>query len=170
MEDYELIRSKRKTVQLRLREDGVLQVRAPLRMPRWEIEEIISRHDTWLRNARERQRVRQEQHPEPTEEQREECIRRAKAELPPLVEHYAALMGVTPAGITVTSARTRWGSCSGKNRLSFTWRLMLYPNEAVEAVVVHELAHIRHKDHQKGFYDEVLGVLPDYYERMKLLK
>ena len=97
-------------------------------------------------------------------------IRRAKEILPPKVAHYAALLGVQPAGITVTSARTRFGSCSAKNSLSFSWRLMDYPEEAIDYVVVHELAHIRHHDHSRAFYDLIASVMPDHAKRRALLR
>ena len=73
-------------------------------------------------------------------------------------------------GITVTGARTRFGSCSPKNRLCFSFRLMEYPLPAIEYVVVHELAHIRHKNHGPDFYRLVEGTLPDYRQRIGLLK
>ena len=79
-------------------------------------------------------------------------------------------MGLQPTGVTVTGARKRFGSCSGKDRICFSWRLMLYPPEAIDYVVVHELAHIRHKNHSKAFYDLVASVLPDYREREALLR
>ena len=83
---------------------------------------------------------------------------------------YAAIMGVTPTGITVTGAKTRFGSCSYQNRLCFSWRLMAYPDEAIDYVVVHELAHIRHKNHSPAFYSFIEQVLPDYKSRIKMLK
>ena len=94
----------------------------------------------------------------------------AKETLPPLVAHWAQRMGVQPAGITVTAARTRFGSCSGKNRLSFSLYLMAYPEAAIEYVVVHELAHIRHHDHSPAFYREVEAYLPDWRARRALLR
>ena len=61
-------------------------------------------------------------------------------------------------------------SCSGKNRLCFSWRLMDYPEEAIDYVVVHELAHIRHHNHSRDFYALVASILPDYKERQALLR
>ena len=84
--------------------------------------------------------------------------------------HWAQRMGVQPTGITVTAARTRFGSCSGKNRLSFSLYLMAYPETAIEYVVVHELAHIRHHDHSPAFYREVEAYLPDWRARRALLR
>ena len=79
-------------------------------------------------------------------------------------------MELVPAGIKITSARTRFGSCSGKNSICFSWRLMLYPPEAIDYVIVHELAHIRHHDHSPAFYALIEQYLPDWKARMKLLK
>ena len=97
-------------------------------------------------------------------------IQQAKAQLPDMVRHWAQEMGVTPTGLKITSARTRFGSCSGKNSLCFSLYLMEYPPEAIEAVVVHELAHIRHKNHGSDFYTLVRQYLPDYDRQIKLLK
>ena len=86
------------------------------------------------------------------------------------VARYSAEMQLYPTGITITGARKRFGSCSGKNRICFSWRLMQYPEEAIDYVVVHELAHIRHKDHSRAFYDCVAQVMPDWRERRALLR
>ena len=79
-------------------------------------------------------------------------------------------MGVTPTGLKVTSAQKRYGSCSGKNSLCFSCFLMRYPEEAIDLVVVHELCHIREKNHGPRFYALLEQHLPDYKERKKLLK
>ena len=107
---------------------------------------------------------------EPDEEERLAYIQKAKNYLPGRVVHFSTLMGLTPAGIKITGAATRYGSCSSKNRLCFSWRLMRYPDEAIDAVVVHELAHIAHKNHGRDFYDCINSVMPDYVLRKKLLK
>ena len=79
-------------------------------------------------------------------------------------------MGVTPTGLKITTARKRYGSCSGKNSLCFSCFLMQYPDEAVDLVVVHELCHIKVKNHSRDFYTLLEQFLPDYKERRKLLK
>ena len=96
--------------------------------------------------------------------------KKAKEYLPPRVAYYAALMGVTPTALKITSARTRYGSCSGKNSLCFSWRLMEYPTELVDYVIVHELAHIKHHDHSPAFYNFIGSVMPDHRERQRRLK
>ena len=79
-------------------------------------------------------------------------------------------MGLTPTSVKITSAKTRFGSCSSKNALCFSLYLCLYPSEAIDYVVVHELAHIKHKNHSREFYDFVASVMPDYKEREKIVK
>ena len=79
-------------------------------------------------------------------------------------------MGLTPTGIKITAARKRYGSCSGKNSLCFSCFLMRCPEEAIDLVVVHELCHIRVKNHSAAFYALLAQYLPDYKERKKLLK
>lgn len=66
---------------------------------------------------------------------------------PARIAYYSEQMGLCPAAVTITGAKKRFGSCSASNRLCFAWRLMRYPEAAVDYVVVHELAHIRYKNH-----------------------
>ena len=86
------------------------------------------------------------------------------------VELYAQKYGFEYAKIRISSARTRWGSCSSKGTLSFTWRLVMAPLEIVDYVVVHELSHLREHNHSKAFWAQVAAILPDYKSRRKWLK
>lgn len=90
--------------------------------------------------------------------------------IPPLVEYYARQMKVAPAKVRIGTAKTRWGSCSAKGSLNFTWRLIMAPAEAVEYVVVHELAHLRQLNHSRNFWQIVAEILPNYKQREKQLK
>ena len=168
--EYTLIRSRRKTLALEITRDAKLVVRAPLRCSQREIDRFLQQKEQWIALHMAKMQARRESHPEPTAEQETALRQKAKEILPALVAQYASRMGVEPAGITVTGARTRFGSCSPKNRLSFSFRLMEYPMEAIEYVVVHELAHIRHKNHGADFYKEIEAVLPHWREANQLLK
>ena len=64
--------------------------------------------------------------------------------------------------VTIRQAQTRWGSCSHDDRLMFALRLVLAPCEVIEYVVVHELAHIKHKHHAREFWREVEAAFPQY--------
>jgi len=167
---YELRRSARKSVAIEVSREGTVLVRAPRWLPQREIDRVVESHADWIaQKQREQERLR-EAFPEPDVLQEAQLRQRAAVVLPPLVEHWASRMGVQPTGLKITSARTRHGSCSAANSLCFSWRLMRYPSEAIEAVVVHELAHIRHKNHSAAFYAEVERWLPDYKKRVQLLK
>lgn len=168
--DYSVIYSKRKTLALEITKDSKIIVRAPMRTSKKRIEQMVLSHAQWIERHLERQRRHRELFPEPSDEEAALLKGRAKTALPARVEYYGRLMGLSPSGVTITSAEKRFGSCSPKNRLCFSWRLMLYPQAAVDYVVVHELAHIRHKNHGRAFYELIASVLPDYKERKKLLK
>jgi len=168
--EYKVIRSSRKTVALEITHELSVLVRAPRRMTDAAVKDFVCRHSRWVDVHMERARQRKLRHPEPSEEQREELIGLAKKVLPEKASHYAELMGVSPKSIKITSAKTRFGSCSGKNAICFSWRLMAYPEEAVDYVVIHELAHIKHKNHSPAFYAEIKKYMPDYRERQKMLR
>lgn len=89
-------------------------------------------------------------------------IRQAEAYLPGRVRFFAAQAGLPVPEITVGKARSRWGSCTADNRLRFSWRLLCTPAAAVDYVVAHELAHIRHHDHSPAFWHEVAAIWPDW--------
>lgn len=167
---YTLVRSRRKTLALQVKPDGTLMLRAPLRCPNAAIASFLALHEGWAREKQAEALARRAARPAPTAEERAALFARARSEIPPIAARYARLMGVEPTGIKITGAEHRFGSCSGKNSLCFSYRLVTYPPEAVEYVVVHELAHIREKNHSKDFYAVIAAVLPDYKQREKLLR
>lgn len=83
---------------------------------------------------------------------------------------YAARHGFRYSQVKITSAKTRWGSCSTKGTLSFTWRLVMAPLPVVDYVVVHELVHTIEKNHAKGFWERVRAIIPDYAEKRDWLE
>jgi len=88
--------------------------------------------------------------------------RAAERELPAIIEKYAKQMQLFPEAIRFRKTKRQWGSCSSKNILSFNTMLMKLPLNVVEYVVIHELAHILHKHHQKSFWELVKIHMPDY--------
>ena len=79
-------------------------------------------------------------------------------------------MQLTPSAVKINSAKTRFGSCSAKNSLNFSCRVMIYPPEIIDYVIVHELAHIKHHNHSRAFYALIAEFSPDYKERILFLK
>ena len=167
--EYKVEFSKRKTLSLCIK-DGFLIVKAPLCTPELVIHEAVKRHEKWIIKSLEKQKEKNDRFASLTDEDIKNLKKIAKQIIPVKVAHYANIMGLKYGRITITSAKTRFGSCSSKGNLSFSYLLMLYPNEAIDYVVVHELAHLLEMNHSKNFYQIVESVLPDYKERRKLLK
>ena len=90
--------------------------------------------------------------------------------LPDLVQEYSIKMSLIPTSISYRNNKRTWGSCNYKNGLNFNILLMKFPIELMEYVIIHELAHIQHKNHSKNFWDLVESYCPDYKKREKIFK
>jgi predicted metal-dependent hydrolase len=87
---------------------------------------------------------------------------RAKEVFGERVRFWSSRFDLTPKGITITSAWQRYGSCSAKDSLSFSWRLLMAPYPVIDYIIVHELAHIKEKNHSKKFWQHLEGLMPGY--------
>ena len=167
--EYELIRSRRRSLALQLKPDGTVQVRAPLRTPKWQIEAFLREHWDWV----ERQRARLAALPKVeklSEEELAELKKRARRVFLARTAYFAPVVGVSCSRISVRSQRTKWGSCSAKGGLNFNCLLLLAPTEVLDYVVVHELCHRLEMNHSPRFWAEVERVLPDYAAARKWLR
>lgn len=86
------------------------------------------------------------------------------------VSYFANQMDVSPSGIKISNAKSRWGSCNGHGVLRFSWRLMMASEETINYVVVHELAHLIEFNHSKRFWDVVKRYIPNYVTCKKELR
>lgn len=86
------------------------------------------------------------------------------------LKFYAPQMGVTYGRITIRNQKGRWGSCSSKGNLNFNYRLHYLPQELMDYVVVHELAHRVHMNHSREFWAFVEQYYKDYKESKKRLR
>jgi predicted metal-dependent hydrolase len=212
MIDYTLKRARRKTLALYIR-DGGAEVRAPLRMPKRDIDKFVASRAQWIDDKLAESRARAEERdaftlrygdalalcgatypivaregtragfdgerfflpPNLTSERiKFACVqiyrRLAKIRLTERVSHFARAMRVAPTAVKVSGAKSRWGSCSAKKSLNFSWRLLMADPAVIDYVVVHELAHITEMNHSARFWAIVEAVLPDYRERRNRLK
>lgn len=96
--------------------------------------------------------------------------KQAKRIIEARVKFFAERYQLQYGKIRITSARTRWGSCSSKGTLSFSWRLVTTPPEVIDYVVIHELAHTVHHNHSKRFWNLVEKLLPDFKEHRKRVR
>ena len=168
-----VVKSSRKSVAMRVLPDGVLEVRAPLRMTEQEITEFVQKNADWVHKqlaSAEEKRLRLEREGMLTREEIDELARQTAEFLPERVRYFAEKIGVTYGRITVRSQKSKWGSCSSKGNLNFNCLMMLTPPEVRDYLIVHELCHRREMNHSARFWAEVERVLPDYRERERWLK
>ena len=90
--------------------------------------------------------------------------------IPERVRLFAEKSGYDCSDVRISNAKSRWGSCSRNGRLRFSWRVMMAPLEVIDYVVVHELAHLKEKNHGKAFWDRVGNILPTYEKQAAWLK
>ncbi len=96
--------------------------------------------------------------------------RRAKEMVQQRLQLWSKTSGLQPEDWRITSALRRWGSCSAKNRICINWRLILVPLDLFDYVIVHELCHIKHKNHSSDFWALVERIMPDYKQKRAELK
>ncbi len=159
---YTVTRSKRKTIAIRVDIDCNIMVKAPYSVSDERITEFVDSKKQWLEKTIIQQKEKKKNQPDFTDEQLTCMRRRAKQIIPPKVEYYSKIMGVTPTSVKINSAKTRYGSCSGKNSLNFSLYLMAKDERFIDYVVIHELAHIKHHNHSKEFYEFIEKFMPDY--------
>jgi hypothetical protein len=96
--------------------------------------------------------------------------KQARDFFPVRVAHFSDLMGVLSSSIRISSARSRFGSCSSQKRISLSWRLMMAPVAVIDSVIVHELGHLKEMNHSPRFWSFVCTFCPDYNRHKKWLK
>ena len=172
-DSVEVRRSKRKTVALELRRDGVFFVRAPERMDDARIAEFLQSRENWLRSHLKQQEEQKKQSGEPevsgklTAEELRALAEEARLDLTARAYRFAPAVGVTFGRITIRCQKTRWGSCSAQGNLNFNCLLMLAPQEARDYVVIHELCHRLEMNHSKRFWSLVAQTCPGYREQKR---
>lgn len=167
----QVIRSNRKTLALEIKSDLLVRARIPVCTTDAQLRDFVAKNEAWICRKHREIRTRAAHRapgirPLPPKEEWQEI----KEEIAGRVRHYEKIMGLTCNRVTIRDQKTRWGSCSSKKNLNFNYRLAYMPQEILDYVVVHELAHLRHMDHSREFWACVGRYLPDYQERRAWLK
>ncbi len=191
----QIIRSKRRTVAMEITRDARLVLRVPLKAPMRLIEEFISRKRSWIERTQKKVRERLEKFTPKKFQEGEEFLylgknyklsieinskealidwykKEALKIIPERVRWFAqaAGAGYRYHDVKISRAEKRWGSCSPKGRLRFSWRLIMAPLEVIDYVVVHELVHVKEKNHARMFWGRVESILPEYKKQTAWLK
>ena len=168
--EIQIIRSNRKSVALEIKQEGNVVVRVPKSLPKREIVDFIEKHRNWLIKKLTLLEQRLSYEIPPADQLTKEESSQMQELFSSKVAYYAAVMGVTYGRITIRDQKTRWGSCSSKGNLNFNYRLAFLPEELLDYVIVHELAHRIYMDHSENFWQKVSQYFPDYKNCRKKLK
>ncbi|MBP5236863.1 MAG: DUF45 domain-containing protein [Clostridia bacterium] len=160
--DAEVVFSPRRTVSLTVGRDRKVTVRAPLGIKENVLREFVFAHSDWITKKISETDSKRNVFGPFSDETVDELKRKAREYIVPRVGYWTEKTGLFPAGIRITSAKTRFGSCSRKDSVCFSCYLMNCTTEEIDYVIVHELAHIRHKNHGTEFYSLIESVFPDY--------
>lgn len=167
---YEIIYSSRKSLAIQVTADGQVKVRAPKYIANSVIDNFLSEKEDWiLKHIKKAAETPAPEHPPLSDAERQRYIQIARDIFTHKTAYYASIMHVTYGRISIREQRTRWGSCSSAGNLNYNWRLIFAPEDVLNYIVVHELAHRREMNHSKAFYDIVESVLPDYKKSRKWL-
>jgi predicted metal-dependent hydrolase len=184
---YTIIRKFRlKHTYIHVKSDASVEIRTSLTTPKKSIEAFVIKKSSWIRKKQalmqnksslEREkfylfgaRYEKTEYGITTDTTLDILYRQKAIEMiTPLIQAWSQKMQLFPTHVGYRKNKTRWGSCNGKNRLSFNTNLAKMHPDFIEYVVVHELAHIKHKNHSKAFWEEVEKFLPDYKNRKKLI-
>ena len=142
--DYTLVRSDRKSIAIRIKPDGQVEVRCPKRMSRAAVQAFVDSKKSWIAAHLTKLTPVQRLTDKEREALREETRRRVTER----AAYFAPLVGVTYGRIAIRAQQTRWGSCSGKGNLNFNCLL--------------ELCHRREMNHSPRFWQAVEQILPNY--------
>ena len=169
-----VIRSARKSLGLEVRDANTVLARIPTRVSDRELKAFVENHRSWILEKTEVMAEREKKRkstPAPQPELLSKTDRmKIQLKIGKRVRHYCEAMGVTVGSVTVKNQKTRWGSCSAKGNVNFNYQLAFLPDELLDYVVIHELAHRRHMNHSRAFWAEVEKYCPDYPERREQLK
>lgn len=173
--EVEIIRSKRRSMAIQIRTDGSVVVRVPMHASDRAIKRFVSAHARWIADNRgqmfeRRKKLADNPYDIPAWESLSAADKKiAKQKIMEHVDYYARRMEIDYGSISMRNQKSRWGSCSSKGNLNFNYRLAYLPEELLDYVVVHELAHRRHMDHSAAFWEEVETYYPAYKKCRQML-
>lgn len=171
--EIQLIRSKRKTIVIEVRQDGSVIVRSPMRATKKEIALFVEKKRDWIEKNVKKMRERMDScgaNEKLTDREIAELKMRARLYIPGVVYECAQKMGVGYKRVSIRCQKTLWGSCTSKGNLSFNCLLMMLPEDVIGYVIIHELCHLREMNHSRRFWAEVERYCPDYRRLRKQLK
>ena len=149
----ECVRSARaRSIRLVVRSNGTLRLTYPLFCSRSRALQFAQSKIEWVERTRERLSQRAANAPTISQPEVEILRRQARQYVPHTVERLARNFGFNYTSLRISSAHTRWGSCSGRNGISISLFTMLLPEHLREFIILHELCHTIHHNHSAAFH------------------
>lgn len=169
---YSITKVRRKTMGITIDRDGNVDVRIPTWVTITAAKGFADEKDEWINKTLKKQFDKKEKsNLRNWEEIRSDTLPWIRGRGGQLfgqkVYDWSVKMGVTYGKVNVRDTSSRWGSCSAKGNLSFSWKIFIMPEELVDYLVVHELAHRKHMNHSHEFWNEVERYIPDYKKLKK---
>ncbi len=167
----EIIYSKRRTLALEVTPDARLIVRAPKKADKSLIAAFIEAKKPWILKKKQQMARRMEEMPEELAKPRPEIDKdKAASVIKERLDHFSSKMGLSYDLFRLSGARKRWGTCSRRADIRINWRLAYAQEDILDYVIVHELSHIKEKNHSRNFWALVAQILPDHKARRRWLK
>ena len=149
----ECVRSLRaRSIRLSVRPDKAIRLTYPFFMRQRDAIAFAESKEEWILTTRERLEERRKTIPTISRVQAKELLNSARGYLPITIARLAKEHGFHYTSLRLTSARTRWGSCSGKNGIALSIFIMRLPEHLREFIILHELCHTRHHNHSEAFH------------------
>ena len=168
--EYTVIRTKRKTISITVNKDLEIMVKSPLKTSGKYLDTIVQDNMVWIENQRNKHVENKKNAISLSNDDIEKLIEEAKVVLTQKTEYFSKIMKLNYTNIRISKAKTLWGSCNYQNAISYSYRVMLLDEDCIDYIVVHELSHIKHKNHSKWFYNEIEKILPNYKITEKKIK
>lgn len=149
----ECVRSLRaRSIRLSVRPNGTIRLTYPFFVRQKDAIAFAESKEEWILKTRERLEERRATIPTINRAKAKELLNSARGYLPVTISRLAKEHGFHYTSLRLSSARTRWGSCSGKNGISLSIFIMLLPEHLREFIILHELCHTRHHNHSEAFH------------------
>ena len=149
----ECVRTVRtRSIRLKVCSNGELRLTYPLFCSRSRAIAFAESKAAWIERTRKRIMERSSSYPTITPEEVEQLRREARAYIPTTLERLAREHNLGYTSLRISSAHTRWGSCSAQNGISISLFIMLLPDHLREFILLHELCHTRYHNHSVAFH------------------
>lgn len=182
----QLIRSQRRTISLMIKDDGSLMVRAPKSTRIEYVNKFLDEKSDWILKHQimmQEYLNRKKSHkfinsngilylgkrlkPKGLDltnynEVKSWYKKKALEIITKKTENFSEKFNLKYNNLKINDAKKRWGSCSWQNNLNFSWRVIMAPNKVIDYVIIHEISHIKHKNHSQNFWDFVSSMMKNY--------